>query len=1291
MKTLSSAVQTITDGLRASPIRVVTIEFSGLTLYLCDREWGAAGSKFIHDSQIYEPLIIEWGTIKYGRIDPSSFEVAPGEMTITIDNTTPVGGASSFVQLFKTHAFHFIEVTVSEFFDNAYAAADAIIIFKGTLENIRNMRQATCTLLISGWELAINQLFQFNIVDQSTYPSAKIQDIGKFIPQFYGIVDNAPFVAVGQGAVSTLISPVDDDDTTITLSDATFFSDSGIIVIGTEIIVYTGKAGSDLTGCVRGSWGTLAIGHKAGLGVGELISTTGASTNLNGNLTDSTSTITVDSTVGFPEVGVIQIETEQIIYKETSSTQFRYCTRGANNTIAATHNDNTAVYELYTTLIYIAEPVKAIDAVYVEGVRQSDNYTTYTGQTGDQHPSYGAKAVIEITGPPIKQSIRDSGTPASFKSISPSHGGFPWSRRCNFPNAGGGSDYYVLDCASFDINDFTSSYGGSNTWLPEYDPYKSKGGYTLIWWYSLTITNYGDAGTFQLQTADGSSEGAPSYDNIVFEITNGSATKYAYPPHYDFVDNGCPAPINGATAIRIYSDSNWDGDVTLTLHGVMVTLEDYSGISGDVPVDDIQGQVYFNGRVTADIQGAQDDASGTYTGTPNALINCVAHVIKHLLLNRSGLTADNIDSTTYALAEAYCSDSGYTVNFPILQRPNLNLLLQRIARQSRMISVWEEGKHKFILSPFHGTYTANKTIEMNRVDLGQIYMKYTSRHALMNTLTTTYDRDWSGYTDIEAERRSVTYIDDGSVSNYGTLHGARLSLPYVKDAGQAFEILEWTVMSNSEPRLIIESAGGWFLHDIERGDIIEWKFTNNDYLDEALLGMVVSESDQFQVIDMIRRPDKTLQIEMVEILVTVRDVNADNISTASSVTDAFFQERPENVISTASVTAPSLARMVYINANDTTTTTSITNPTLTNSKGISPNDIISSTSLTDGDIGWENINASNVISATTVTGQTLDTIRQTTASDLSSNSDVTEPILQIEGAGIGRGVFVGGQVGATVQNTMDYISISSTGNATDFGNLTSARNYLSSAASNTRGVIAGGRASGGTPTDIIDYITIVSVGNATDFGDLQSSLYGPAGVSSNTRGCFGGGRLSTGTYVNTIDYVTIATTGNGTDFGDLTVARNMIGAGLVNSTTRGCFGGGSTGAVNKTIDYITIATTGNATDFGDLIRSKYGLGACSSSTRGVWGGGNSGSAQNELDYITIASTGNASDFGDLSANKYNLGGLSSSTRGCFAGSSSDINVIDYITIANLGNSSDFGDLTQGRGELTGLSDVHGGL
>ena len=57
----------------------------------------------------------------------------------------------------------------------------------------------------------------------------------------------------------------------------------------------------------------------------------------------SVTTITVDSTIGFPANGKIKIDSEIISYTAKTPTTFTSCTRGADSTSAASHSDDAAI------------------------------------------------------------------------------------------------------------------------------------------------------------------------------------------------------------------------------------------------------------------------------------------------------------------------------------------------------------------------------------------------------------------------------------------------------------------------------------------------------------------------------------------------------------------------------------------------------------------------------------------------------------------------------------------------------------------------------------------------------------------------------------------------------------------------------------------------------------------------------------------------------------------------------------------------------------------------------------
>ena len=295
-----------------------------------------------------------------------------------------------------------------------------------------------------------------------------------------------------------------------------------------------------------------------------------------------------------------------------------------------------------------------------------------------------------------------------------------------------------------------------------------------------------------------------------------------------------------------------------------------------------------------------------------------------------------------------------------------------------------------------------------------------------------------------------------------------------------------------------------------------------------------------------------------------------------------------------------------------------------------------------------------------------------------------------------RGLYWCGTTPGTAElNIIEYITISTLGNSTDFGDATDAVRQDGALASSTRGVHFGGYdGSGGI--NIIDYVTISSTGNAVDFGDTTAvKTGGPAGLSNQTRGIIAGGETSPSN-VDVIEYITIAQTGNAVDFGNLSNNRQAPGGG--GNSIRGVIGGGIVPETVDTIDYITIATTGNSSDFGDLTQARRNIarGQSSNSTRHIFYAGQATpTVVNTIDYITIASLGNAVDFGDSPTVVESSGGCASSTRAVFSGGhQSDPTIVDtisYIEILTTGNTTDFGNLTAVRSNQPGCSNAHGGL
>jgi hypothetical protein len=308
----------------------------------------------------------------------------------------------------------------------------------------------------------------------------------------------------------------------------------------------------------------------------------------------------------------------------------------------------------------------------------------------------------------------------------------------------------------------------------------------------------------------------------------------------------------------------------------------------------------------------------------------------------------------------------------------------------------------------------------------------------------------------------------------------------------------------------------------------------------------------------------------------------------------------------------------------------------------------------------------------------------------------------------GRGIFGGGQpaIGAGYQDPIQYIQIQSKGNSQYFGDLASTGHGAANcacASSAIRGLFGGGSNPNNNYMNVIEYVTIASSGNGIDFGDLTERKSYVAACSSSTRGVWMGGYVGTPASpaydTNVIDYVEMSTLGNAVDLADLNVLSYSPAGG--SNGVRGIKAAGQLtgGSVRSEIESFTIASKGtNASNFGDLTERRFGPSGSSNRTRMVVAGGrNSTVATKSIEFITMASEGNGVDFGNMSVGKERTNSVADQTR-CVFGNGDEhpgpaaTNIMEFIQIASGGNTEDFGDLINAAQYAMGsCSDSHGGL
>ena len=170
--------------------------------------------------------------------------------------------------------------------------------------------------------------------------------------------------------------------------------------------------------------------------------------------------------------------------------------------------------------------------------------------------------------------------------------------------------------------------------------------------------------------------------------------------------------------------------------------------------------------------------------------------------------------------------------------------------------------------------------------------------------------------------------------------------------------------------------------------------------------------------------------------------------------------------------------------------------------------------------GYPNTNDIQYIEIAT-TGNALDF--GNLGSTVESNGGLASPTRGISAAGMSP----------NATSVIEVITIASKGDALIFGDLIQKKRGVGTVSSATRGIFAGGldNPTNSTHLSSIEFITIASNGNGTDFGDLTLARRKPAGASNSTRGVFAYGYVAPAFY-NTMDYITIASAGNAQDFGD---------------------------------------------------------------------------------------------------------------------------------------------------------------
>ena len=227
----------------------------------------------------------------------------------------------------------------------------------------------------------------------------------------------------------------------------------------------------------------------------------------------------------------------------------------------------------------------------------------------------------------------------------------------------------------------------------------------------------------------------------------------------------------------------------------------------------------------------------------------------------------------------------------------------------------------------------------------------------------------------------------------------------------------------------------------------------------------------------------------------------------------------------------------------------------------------------------------------------------------------------------------------------------------------------------------------GTANRRLQFVTISSPGDATSFGEFTRNASGYAAWHDGTYGYF----AQNGSF-NDFDQITVATEGNATQTGyTLQTGFLQYGAASAGDTTRMLIAGGESNSGNtSTIQYTAMPVGATAQTFGALGSARRNTEGTADDTYSVWGGGWISSSISNIDYVTTQTTGNSSNFGVLWQSRNDAGTVTDGIKAFFIGgyasqSTTRVSIMDYVTIATPGNATDFGDMTAAGNHVQGVS------
>ncbi len=536
--------------------------------------------------------------------------------------------------------------------------------------------------------------------------------------------------------------------------------------------------------------------------------------------------IPLTDTTGFAPSGQVIIDQEIIGYSGIANGMLTGVSRGLGGTIASPHPENADVmpYQAAYDWVLAAHPLQAVGDVFAE--IGGKLWLVESGVTSLFEGGYAKLRVgtIITVGPTLDNiSVTDTtgiddgitlSDPAHTHDPSPASASMDDASTNNFPSGAGWQQsvsYMTVPCY-FEEPEFTPT----KTVFEINISYSIEGNVPFDIIYGVSCADLaaptGNPGSMTLQftmgpgifntCCAGFTCGGNSTGHGYFYVTSAKRTMY--------YNQGLSSSYTGVKKV---------GTVAKTGQ-----VSKYGSIVSTLTVE----------RFHAVVNGYADDAYGTYTGAPYAVIERPDALIKHFLEVSSGIfTREDLNAASFSAAASFYAANGYRLAFCLDKLIKPSQWLSQLARECRSTLVYNCGLWRLNVLP-DAAPAPVRTITKDELagQFGAFVFGKTDWRRTANYIVASYDRQ---YTTIPGKSQSgwlgtATVQDAASQAMYG-IFKKEIKFEAVRTRAMAGSVLSHMLLEAATPLLTVQFDVFWENFDLKTGDTIA---IENDFFSGTL-------------------------------------------------------------------------------------------------------------------------------------------------------------------------------------------------------------------------------------------------------------------------------------------------------------------------------------------------------------------------------------------------------------------------------------------------------------------------